>query len=207
MKRLIYKIGTIGICVSLLLGTVSCDTEDYLENVDKSKLTDATQWASEGNADIFINDVYSEIPRVCTLTEQLDYYTDDYNISHYYTASNWRLGICQAPSSSTDNPWGGTQGPTNGYTWNFFFTKLRKCNTGLQKLEEFKENYSEEYYNKRVDELRFLRAYFYSEFFMHVGGLPIITVPLDRSEMSAEELQVPRSTFEETFNFITGELG
>ena len=207
MKRLIYKIGTIGICVSLLLGTVSCDTEDYLENVDKSKLTDATQWASEGNADIFINDVYSEIPRVCTLTEQLDYYTDDYNISHYYTASNWRLGICQAPSSSTDNPWGGTQGPTNGYTWNFFFTKLRKCNTGLQKLEEFKENYSEEYYNKRVDELRFLRAYFYSEFFMHIGGLPIITVPLDRSEMSAEELQVPRSTFEETFNFITGELG
>ena len=42
---------------------------------------------------------------------------------------------------------------------------------------------------------------------MHIGGLPIITVPLDRSEMSAEELQVPRSTFEETFNFITGELG
>src|SRR5690606_12647845 len=43
--------------------------------------------------------------------------------------------------------------------------------------------------------------------FMHVGGLPIITVPLDRSEMSGEELRVPRSTFEETFNFITGELG
>ncbi|MDO1499029.1 RagB/SusD family nutrient uptake outer membrane protein [Winogradskyella maritima] len=96
--------------------------------------------------------------------------------------------------------------PTNGYTWESFFIKLRKCNTGLQKLEENKENFSDEYYNKRVDELRFLRAYFYSEYFMHVGGLPILTVPLDRNTMTEDELLTPRSTFEETFNFITEEL-
>ena len=207
MKGLIYKISTIGICASLLFGAISCDTEDFLENENKSKLTDATQWASEANADIFINDVYSEIPRICTLAEQLDYYTDDYNISHYYTASNWRQGICQAPASSNDSPWGGTYGPTNGYNWRTFFVKLRKCNTGIQKLEENRENYSDEYYNQRVAELRFLRAFFYSEYFMHVGGLPIITEPLDRNTMSEDELLVPRSTFEETFNFITGELG
>ena len=156
MKGLIYKISTIGICASLLFGAISCDTEDFLENENKSKLTDATQWASEANADIFINDVYSEIPRICTLAEQLDYYTDDYNISHYYTASNWRQGICQAPASSNDSPWGGTYGPTNGYNWRTFFVKLRKCNTGIQKLEENRENYSDEYYNQRVAELRFL---------------------------------------------------
>ena len=206
MKPLIYKIKTIGMSVMMTVVALSCDSEEFLENENKSILTDQTQWQSEANADIFINDVYSEIPRVSTLAEQLDYYSDDYNISHYYTSSNWRQGIAQAPGSSTDNPWGGTHGPTNGYTWESFFIKLRKCNTGLQKLEENKENFSDEYYNKRVDELRFLRAYFYSEYFMHVGGLPILTVPLDRNTMSEDELLTPRSTFEETFNFITEEL-
>ena len=194
-------------CLLLITLSFSCDSEEFLENENKSKLTDQTQWQTEGNADIFVNDVYSEIPRICTLAEQLDYYTDDYNISHYYTASNWRQGICQAPGSSNDSPWGGTYGPTNGYTWEKFFEKVRKSNTGLKELEANKENFTPEYYNQRIDELRFLRAYFYSEFFMHIGGLPILTEPLDRNTMTEEELLIPRATFEETFNFIVNELG
>jgi starch-binding outer membrane protein, SusD/RagB family len=140
------------------------------------------------------------------VTESLDYYTDDYNISHYYTASNWRQGVCNAPVSSTTNVWGGTHGPTDGTSWKTFFIKIRKCNTFIEKLTENRENFSNEYFNKRIDEVKFLRAYFYSEFFMHVGGLPIITKILDRNEMSAEELEMPRATFEATFNFITNEL-
>ncbi|MBT9187170.1 RagB/SusD family nutrient uptake outer membrane protein [Zobellia russellii] len=194
-------------CLLLISISFSCDSEEFLENENKSKLTDQTQWQSEGNADIFVNDVYSEIPRICTLAEQLDYYTDDYNISHYYTASNWRQGICQAPGSSNTSPWGGTYGPTNGYSWESFFVKIRKSNTGLKELEANKENFTPEYYNQRMDELRFLRAFFYSEYFMHVGGLPILTEPLDRNTMTEEELLIPRATFEETFNFIVNELG
>ncbi|SHI41566.1 RagB/SusD family nutrient uptake outer membrane protein [Pseudozobellia thermophila] len=207
MKSTITKFYRTAIGIVPILLFLSCSTEDFLENENKSKLTDQTQWQSEGNADIFVNDVYSEIPRICTLAEQLDYYTDDYNISHYYTASNWRQGICQAPATSTTGVWGGTHGPTNGYSWETFFQKVRKCNTGIKELEANKDNFSEEYYNQRIDELRFLRAYFYSEFFMHVGGLPILTEPLDRNTMTEEELLTPRATFEETFNFITGELG
>lgn len=186
---------------------VGCDSEAFLENVNKSNLTEETQWSSEINTDIFLNDLYSEIPNKWNFDEHLDYYTDDYNISHYYTASNWRQGICQAPSSSTLEPWGGTQGPTDGYSWDVFFQKIRKCNTFLQKIELYKENFSEEYYNRRKDEARFLRAYFYSEYFMHVGGLPILEIPLDRNSMTNEEMLFPRSTFEETFEYITSELG
>ncbi len=206
MKTFINKNRMIAICAIFLLTFMSCDNDEYLENETKSLLTDNSQWSSSANADIYINDIYSAIPRVSTFAEQLDYYSDDYNISHYYTASNWRQGITQAPSSSTNNPWGGSHGPTHGYTWELFFEKIRKCNTGLKKLEDYKENFTEDYYNIRVDEIRFLRAYFYSEYFMHVGGLPILTVPLDRNTMTEEELLTPRSTFEETFNFITGEL-
>jgi len=192
--------------ILLVLFTFSCDSDDFLENVDKSKLTDTTQWASESNTDIYINDLYNEIPRQGAMTEQLDYFTDDYNISHYYTGYQWRNGICQVPPESWSHPWFGTHGPTNGYTWDSFFKKIRIANTGLQNLEKNKESFSSEWFNKRVDEIRFLRAYFYSEFFMHVGGLPILKAPLDRTSSSEDELLTPRSTFEETFNFIVSEL-
>ena len=206
MKVAINYFKILGLSLLMLTLSVSCDTDEFLENVNKSNLTDATQWESEPNADVFLNDIYSEIPNKVNQTETLDYYTDDYNISHYYTASNWRIGVCIVPSSSTDNPWGGTQGPTYGYTWQNFFVKIRKCNTFLQKLEENKGNFSEAYFKKRIDEVRFIRAFFYSEFFVQMGGLPIITKQLDRNTMSPEELQQPRKTFQETFDFIVSEL-
>ncbi|SKB44846.1 Starch-binding associating with outer membrane [Parapedobacter luteus] len=190
----------------LMVVFYGCSQQDFLENENKANLTDETQWASEGNADIFLNDCYSEIPLKWNFAENLDYYSDDYNISHYYTASNWRQGICLVPGESTTNEWGGTHGPTYGYTWASFFTKIRKLNTFIQKVTENRANFSEDYANQRIDEARFLRAFFYSEYFMHVGGLPIITEPLDRNTMSQEELQRPRATFEETFLFITNEL-
>jgi hypothetical protein len=206
MKKYINKYRIIFACISTL-GLLSCNNDEFLENETKTLLTDNTQWSSATNADIFINDIYSEIPRVSVIAEQLDYYSDDYNISHYYTASNWRQGITLTPGSSTGSEWGGSHGPTNGFTWANFSTRVRKCNTALMKLEENKSNFTSEFYNARVDEIRFLRAYFYSEYFMHVGGLPILTVPLDRNSMTEDEMQKPRATFEETFNFITSELG
>ena len=207
MKRNRLNFIWIGIVSLLLLGVVSCDQEEFLENTDKSNLNDATQWANDGNADIFLNDIYSELVNKWNITENNDYYSDDYNISHYYTASQWRQGTCLAPSSSSTNPWFGTQGPTEDISWSRFFTKLRKCNTFLQRVEENKENFTTDWYNKRVDEVRFLRAYFYSEVFMHMGGMPIIEVPLDRNIMSEEEMKYPRASFGETFDFITSELG
>lgn len=206
-KLLYTRIKLLMICIGMTFLIISCKQDDFLDNENKSNLTDVTQWANEANADIFLNDVYSEIPNKWNLTENLDFYSDDYNISHYYTASNWRVGMAIAPSTSTGNIWGGTHGPTYGYTWENFFVKIRKVNTYIQKINENKANFSESYFNRRIDEARFIRAFFYSEYFMHVGGLPIITEPLDRSSMKQDELQKPRATFEETFNFITGELG
>lgn len=115
-----------GLCLAfgLSMFAMSCDTTEFLENENKANLNDQTQWESEPNADVFLNDVYSEIPNKWNLAENLDYYSDDYNISHYYTASNWRGGITAVPTQSTDNVWGGTHGPTYGYTWSSFLSKF-----------------------------------------------------------------------------------
>lgn len=204
MKLMINNIMKAGVCVALLCVTSSCVS--FLENESKTNLTDDSQWASPSSSDIFLNDVYSEIPNHNRLEETVDYYSDDYNISHYYTASNWRVGVCQAPPVSNDDVWNGTHGPTESYTWSKFFVKLRKCNMYIEKMTENKANFDEPFYNKRIDEVRFLRAFFYANMLMHYGGCPIITKTLDRNTMTEEEMQVPRSTFEETYNFIGKEL-
>ncbi|MEN8251304.1 MAG: RagB/SusD family nutrient uptake outer membrane protein [Bacteroidota bacterium] len=206
MKKTL-KYLALAVSVLAITTTVSCNKDEFLENVNKSKLNDQTMWDSENNADIFLNDVYFTMPSSYNRFDYLDYYTDDYNISHYYDASNWRQGNCLAPAFSTSNEWFDNHGPTEGYDWLQLYRKIRKANTFIQKIEEYKDNYSEEWYNKRMDEARFMRAFFYYKGFIHYGGLPIITVPLDRATMTEEELAVPRSTFEETFNFITSELG
>ena len=54
-------------------GLFSCDK--HLDNESKTTLTDATQWASESNADIFLNDVYDQLPDMYSQPETLDNFT------------------------------------------------------------------------------------------------------------------------------------
>jgi hypothetical protein len=179
--------------------------KDFLDNINKKNLTDATQWASEGNADLFLNDIYNQVPNKGNEPESLDNYTDDNDAGFYYTSWNWKKGIIDKSSGSFD-VWGGTSGPTDFANWSNTYTKIRKCNVFIQKVTANSTNFSADYVKERLDEVKFLRAYFYSELWFHVGGLPILTEPLDRTTMDSSELYNARTTFETTFNFITNQL-
>ena len=201
----IFKLSSFALIGLLLFGTISCNQADFLENVSKTNLTDVTMWASEGNADIFLNDIYNGLPIKSNEPENLDNFTDDNDAGFYYTSYNWKKGIVD-PSSGNFDVWGGTSGPTDWANWSSTFTKVRKCNTYIQKLNENSKNFSAEYLKKRIDEAKFIRAWFYSELWYHVGGLPIITEPLDRNKMDSTKIYNARATFEATFNFITTQL-
>ncbi len=192
----------------LLFGLYSCNQEDFLETVDKSKLTDATMWETEGNADIYLNDCYGDLPAKSNQPDNLDNFTPDNDAGFYYTSWNWKQGIVRASGYSNGNHsvWFGTNGPGQYEGWNAYYTKIRKLNTFIAKITENKANFSEEWYNKRMDEARFLRSYFYSEGFQELGGMVILTEPQNRTEMTEAEMLLPRSTFEETLDFIVGEL-
>ena len=201
--NLIRNIAFIGL---ILFSVASCDQEDYLETVDKSRLTDATMWASEGNADIYLNDCYSELPAKSNQPDNLDNFTDDNDAGFYYTSYNWKKGIVEKSGGANTSVWGGTGGPDQYEGWGSLYNKVRKVNNFILKITENKANYSEGWYNKRMDEARFLRAYFYSEQFVKLGGLVILTEPQDRLTMEETEMLLPRSTFEQTLKFMVDEL-
>ena len=190
----------------LIVLFVSCN-EDFLDNTNKEILTDDTQWGSEVNADIFLNDIYNNLHDFYDYCpENLDNFTDDNDAGFYYTSWNWKQGIID-PSSDNYTIWFGKTGPADlsRLNWGSAYYSIRKCNLFLEKIEEYRENFSDDWYYKRIDEAKFLRAFFYSGLMQHLGGLPIITQVQDRS-MDSTDLYVSRSTFEETVNFIRTEL-
>jgi len=180
--------------------------EDFLENDIKSRLTDDIQWASEGNADLFLNDIYSVLSNKWNSPDNLDNFTDDNDAGFYWKSYSWRQGIVD-PAVNNGTPMDhANANPTDYASWAAGFLKIRKCNLFIQKVTENSANFSAAYIKKRIDEAKFLRAYYYSELWMHLGGLPIVTEVLDRTTMGEAELYKPRNTFEETFNFIISEL-
>lgn len=204
VKRLLFIV-----CAGLLMTSLySCKdgVSGFLDNSDKSKVVEAIQWESEPNADIFLNAIYGNLPNYWNQPENLDNFTDDNDVNHYYTSYNWRNGNVD-PSSSNYTVWGGATGPAVMTNWDSTFTFIRRTNTFIHKVQENQENFSEGWMNRRIDEARFLRAYFYSEYFTKIGGLPIITEVMDRRTMDSTDVYRERASFEETVNFLTGELG
>ncbi len=67
----ITKTGYLFLIGSLMFIFSSCK-KDFLNNTNKTNLTDATQWASESTADIFLNDIYNNVPNKGNDPESLD---------------------------------------------------------------------------------------------------------------------------------------
>jgi hypothetical protein len=187
----------------LVLPIASC--KKYLDNTPKDSITGDVAWSSETTADLFLNDIYGQINDQGDTPDPLDSYTDDNDGGPYWKSWRWRQGII-GPGVEDGIPQDNDGGASSYEDWDAVYNKIRKCNTFIQQVNAHTANLSQAYRNKRIDEVRFLRAFFYSYLWMHVGGLPIITVPQDRATDSQADLFKARSTFGDTFNFIDAQL-
>lgn len=185
MKNHIY---TVLIFTITIIASISCD--EYLEVIPKNTVTEGTIWNSEENANLLLYNLFSGLPRNYNTNDPEDNYSDDSmnDLNYAYSRATYAL--------SNYNP---SNGPSR---WSLY-NSIRACNIFIQKAEE--SSLAEDWKKQSIAEARFLRAFYYSELFTYHGGVPIIKVALDRNEMG-DEIFYPRSSAEETFNFITGEL-
>jgi hypothetical protein len=190
--------------VTALLGLYACDKD--LDNQQKVSLDDNTQWATESNADIFLNDVYDQLPDIYSQPENLDNFTDDNDGGFYYNSWKFKDGNLDPASTNYTLFGGGATGvqTVSRYNWPALYTSIRKCNTFIQQVRAHKSNYGDAWANKRIDEARFNRAFHYSILFLHWGGVPIILDPQVRTDTA--NLFVKRSTYAETLDFLTKTL-
>ncbi|MGX5820687.1 RagB/SusD family nutrient uptake outer membrane protein [Chitinophaga lutea] len=98
----------------------------------------------------------------------------------------------------------GSHDSNNGFflnVWSSSYSGIARCNFLLDNIHKVKDVVTEQLYKRVTAEARFLRAYYYHYLVEMFGGVPLVTTSLKLSEA-----QVPRSTKEETVNFILTEL-
>ncbi|HEX5153015.1 MAG TPA: RagB/SusD family nutrient uptake outer membrane protein [Parafilimonas sp.] len=177
----------------LLLGIASCK-KDFLETTPASP-SDATIWSSYTNANLFVNDIYADIPTGFLLfdVDPFDNWTDN-----QFPTFNWVTSL----ASVAPRNYNSTSSPVNSW-WTNGYAEIRKCNIVLQNAPNIPDA-SDEDKNEMIAQAKFFRAYWYSWLINFFGGVPIISVPLNKS--SGDTLNYPRSTYDECVTFIQQDL-
>lgn len=131
---------------------------DFLDTESRNTLTELNQWENEKNADIYLNGIYSTLDKPNT-PDPLDSYTDDNDGGPYWASWQWKQGIA-TPEVRGGYPMVQDDVAHGFMKWSNVYERIRKCNEFLFEIEAHKMNYSEEWINQRIDEVRFLRAFF-----------------------------------------------
>lgn len=182
------------ILIALVVSLGSCKKDDFLSVVNKNSLTNQSTFSSQNNADLFVNDIYNQLPDVNNDYQLTDQYADN-----SFCGAAWENGQATVRAGSI-GPSNVPTGPGGMWDWEGTYTKIRKCNIFLKEAAANKANFSDAWYNQRVAEVTYMRAYFYSLLFTSYGGLPLITTPLDNG--SGEDIFTARSSIDETVAFI-----
>lgn len=94
----------------------------------------------------------------------------------------------------------------NGAYWGRAFNLLRDANRLLETLPNFKSNFSAADYNHFMGEGYFARAMVFYALAKRYGGAPLVKSVLKYPETPAPELEIPRSTEEETWNQVLADF-
>lgn len=86
-------------------------------------------------------------------------------------------------------------------SWTAMYQNIRVCNQFLENCE--KAPLSRTKKDRLLAETRFMRAFYYFHLMRNFGGLPLVG---DKMLNPFEDQGIPRATFEQTVDFIAGEL-
>lgn len=189
MKKL-YIYAIISCLVSM--GT-SCS--DFLDTRPYDKIVGDDTWSSETLAESFVYSIYSD---VLQKNLWLGAYGCVYSCRAEATTKNALQGTLNSSYWSRDLAEGVTA--DDNYEW-LDFGVLWRIHTAMEEIQA-SEIFSEEFKKQMLGELKFLRAAHYFLFARQYGGLQII----DRVLSVEDNLQIPRATIGETYDFIIKDL-
>jgi len=193
------------IVLALALVASACK-KDILDKVPKDAISEVVVWKDATAATAFINGIYGKLPSGFDRNYQ-----------------GWYYGVYILDATTDDGevcmPWTSAQQLQNGdflpsgvpfdELWGNFYSMIRMANVALANLDKISDETARQ---KLKGETYFLRAYAYHELLRTYGGkqpwnseptgVPIIDKPLGMDD----NLQIPRSTYDQTVDFILSDL-
>jgi hypothetical protein len=185
-------------------GLASCK-KDLLDKLPADRLSDNIVWTDPNAAEQFINGIYGQIISGFDRPESewgsgtylLDAASDDGDVTFEWSES-------QALHLGAFNPSNSPLAPQ----WSNFYAQVRRTNLALANLDRVQGNDDKKLRLK--GEAYFLRAYTYHDLLRfygskqagNEGGIPLLATPLTPSD----DFQIPRSSYDESVNFIVKDL-
>ncbi|QOD62346.1 RagB/SusD family nutrient uptake outer membrane protein [Polaribacter haliotis] len=192
MKISNYK-QTVFLLLSLLFVFQSCDS-DYLEAQPENNLNTDAIFQNRNQTERWWAGLFTRIPDFFNMPYgfQYSFMTDELD------SSQWNLPVI---NSGALNP---ASSPSN---FQQLYESIRLCSIFLQNIEGNQELQSLQNGDKIIAQYRgeatFLRAYYYWYMMRQVG--PVVIVPLEPASPT-DELQIPRSTWDESVEFVLTQL-
>jgi starch-binding outer membrane protein, SusD/RagB family len=177
----------------------SCD-KDLLEQKPKDKVAETAVFQDINLTQLFLNNIYGSLLSGFTRSDQgpgnewsrafssLDCATDDCDGKHDAGIQQYlKNGITSASSNHVNEAW------ISGYAL------IRKTNLLIDNIDKVPGDAAT--LARMKAEARFLRAFSYFELAKFFGGVPLITTV----QKFTDDLLVPRSTYQETIDFVVAE--
>lgn len=182
--------------VTMFLSLLNISCTDFLETKPYDKITGEQTWVSEKLSMSFIYQIYADV-----LSEKswLASYGSSYSCQSESTTKNAMAGTLNTSGWTRDRAELVTKQDNYGwvnYGW------LWRIHTAMKEIQA-SEALSAEFKKRSIAELHFLRAAHYFMYTKQYGGLQII----DRILTLDDNLQIPRSSAKETYDFIISDLG
>ncbi|WP_316838545.1 RagB/SusD family nutrient uptake outer membrane protein [Pedobacter gandavensis] len=185
--KLIWVLGLLSICLS------SC--KKFLDTKPYDKITGEQTWSSENLTTAFIYQIYADI---LTSDSWLAAYASPNSARSESSTKNAMTGTLNGAFWSKDRAELMTK--NDDYGW-LNYNLLWRIHTAMRNIQE-STKFSAEYKKRSLAELHFLRAAHYFIYAKLYGGLQII----DRELSPTEDLQIPRKSIKETYDFIIADL-
>ena len=173
----------------LILALSSCE-------IDRSSLngpSTGTFPANDKEAEMGLYGAYQSITELDAASTPLWHVMDNItDIGYARPGTNYTSPITSA--ITTDNA-------LANKPWQIYYRSIARCHTVLDNLEKLKSSMTDAAYNQLDAELRFVRAYCYSQLTELYGDIPLLKSGVDLSNAN-----VPRTPRNEVEKFILDEL-
>lgn len=163
--------------------------DDFVSITPLSEVPEESVWTDEGLATAAVTGIYNGLGAGGFGEQMLASLSDEAIFTHTGRGINT---VMESRANSNDTGWIDAT-----HDWNIMYQYIRAANIAIEKLNEGTlEN--TELNDRLLGEALYLRAYYYHQLVRFYGGVPLLDLPLNLDS----EFSIPRSTFEESINFI-----
>ena len=178
---------------SILLGT-SCNTLDVPPiNI----IQDKDIFTSESGVTAYISSLYNDMP-IQDLQATAGGFKNFWN--------SWPQGGHMSGELVNNMLFFVWDSPSGGMFQFWAYDRVRKINYLIENLPQYAPNFPESLVNTWLGEAYFCRAYYYFAMVNRYGAVPLVKEVKNYPETSIEELQIPRNTQQEGWEFVAEDL-